>query len=65
LDKLRHDLRKSLAGYKIPTILRVVDELRKNATGKVIKKVLVKELFPKDGNPDVQLWDSRKREIKL
>ncbi|OAP55195.1 hypothetical protein AYL99_10895 [Fonsecaea erecta] len=65
LERVRHDLRDTLAGYKMPTLLRVVDELKKNATGKVIKKVLVKELFPAEGHPNIQRWDSRKRESKI
>ncbi|KAK6365505.1 putative NRPS-like protein biosynthetic cluster [Exophiala oligosperma] len=65
LEKLRTDLKDSLAGYKTPTLLRVVDELRKNATGKVIKKVLVKELFPPEGHPDIQMWTSQKQRSKL
>jgi malonyl-CoA/methylmalonyl-CoA synthetase len=65
LDKLRQDLRSSLAGYKMPTVLRLVNELGKNATGKVVKKVLVKELFPTEGHPDVQIWNSRKGVSKL
>ncbi|KAJ9616417.1 hypothetical protein H2200_000135 [Cladophialophora chaetospira] len=65
LDKLRRDLRTTLAGYKMPTLLRLVSELRKNATGKVIKKVLVKELFPPEGHPDIQRWDFGKRNHKL
>jgi malonyl-CoA/methylmalonyl-CoA synthetase len=65
IDELRADLRTSLAGYKMPTVLRVVNELRKNATGKVIKKVLVKELFPTEGHQDVQRWRSVKITSKL
>ena len=63
IEKLRQDLRKCLAGYKMPTILRVVKELQKNATGKVVKKVLVKEYFPKGGNGDVQMWTGRKSRL--
>lgn len=65
LDELRSDLRGSLAGYKMPTLLRVVKEIPKNATGKVMKKILVKELFPADGHPDVQRWTSPKSLSKL
>ena len=65
IDELRADLRSSLAGYKMPTLLRIVKEIRKNATGKVIKKVLVKELFPPDGHPDVQRWSSAKNQSRL
>jgi malonyl-CoA/methylmalonyl-CoA synthetase len=60
IDDLRTDLRSALAGYKMPTLLRVVKEIRKNATGKVIKKVLVGELFPLEGHKDVQRWNSVK-----
>ena len=60
VDELRADLRGSLAGYKMPTLLRIVKEIKKNATGKVIKKVLVGELFPQGGHPEVQAWKSRK-----
>lgn len=63
LDELRADLRGSLAGYKMPTLLRLVNEIRKNATGKAIKKVLVKELFPPQGHPDVQRWTSTKSKL--
>ncbi|KIW94368.1 uncharacterized protein Z519_04344 [Cladophialophora bantiana CBS 173.52] len=65
LGKLRHDLRTTLVGYKMPTLLRVVNELKKNATGKVVKKVLVKELFPSEGHQDVQRWESKNRENRL
>ena len=65
LETLRQDLKDSLAGYKMPTVLRIVNELKKNATGKVIKKALVKELFPAEGHPDVQRWKSGKTKGKL
>ena len=63
LDELRADLRGSLAGYKMPTLLRIVTEIRKNATGKAIKKVLVNELFPPEGHPDIQRWKSAKSKL--
>jgi len=60
IDELRADLRSVLAGYKMPTLLRIVKEIRKNATGKVIKKVLVNELFPKSEDSEIQRWTSPK-----
>lgn len=63
LEQLRADLRGRLAGYKMPTLLRIVNEIRKNATGKAIKKVLVRELFPSEGHPDVQRWTSSKSKL--
>ncbi|KAJ5404555.1 hypothetical protein N7509_004426 [Penicillium cosmopolitanum] len=59
IDQLRADLRKKLPGYKLPTLLRVVDsELPKGPTGKIQKKILGPKLFPVPGwmeVPEVQL----------
>ncbi|KAL5363714.1 acetyl-CoA synthetase-like protein [Aspergillus floccosus] len=63
LSTLRRDLRSKLAGYKMPTLLRVVEgEFPKSATGKVQKKILGPKYFPKNyqGDPAVQLWNSGK-----
>lgn len=65
LETLRRDLRETLAGYKMPTMLRVVDEIPKSPTGKVVKKVLGPELFPPQGHQDVQVWKARKPTSKL
>jgi len=65
LETLRSDLRESLAGYKMPTMLRVVNEIPKSPTGKVVKKVLGPELFPLQGHPDVQAWKARWTASKL
>ena len=59
VNRLRQDLRARLAGYKLPTILRVIDsELPKSGTGKVVKKVLGPEFFPAgyDSLAEVQVW---------
>ncbi|KAJ5749253.1 uncharacterized protein N7511_010949 [Penicillium nucicola] len=67
LAELRHDLRSHIAGYKMPTILRVVQgELPKSGTGKVQKKILGPQLFPSNYRelPDVQTWD-RQSQAKL
>lgn len=59
IDRLRRDLRERLAGYKMPTLLRLVDgELPKSGTGKVQKKILGPRLFPEDYRRvvDVQVW---------
>lgn len=64
LDSLRTDLRSRLAGYKLPTLLRVVDgELPKNATGKVVKKNLGPLYFPDNyaQDPRVQTWKAEER----
>jgi len=63
IEKLRQDLRTLLAGYKMPTMLRVVKELKKNATGKVVKKVLIGEYFPKAGDASVQIWRASKSKL--
>lgn len=65
LGQLRSDLRSKLAGYKLPTVLRVVQgELPKGGTGKVQKKVLTPQFFPTPGYEsitEVQTWRSRKQ----
>ena len=66
---LRQALRDRLAGYKMPTLLRIVKgDLPKTATGKVQKKILGPKFFPADYQscPDVQQWVvSPRRSAKL
>ena len=67
LQKLRQDLRARLAGYKMPTMLRIIDgELPKSATGKVQKKTLGPQFFPENYRSlaEVQVW-SPGEEAKL
>ncbi|KAJ5625716.1 hypothetical protein N7510_002025 [Penicillium lagena] len=67
LSELREDLRDILVGYKMPTILRVVEgELPKSGTGKVQKKILGPRFFPPNYRelPEVQVW-SRDKKSKL
>lgn len=62
LAELRGDLRSKIAGYKMPTILRVVQgELPKSGTGKVQKKILGPQFFPSNYRdlPEVQTWNRR------
>lgn len=58
LAALRRDLSARLAGYKMPTLLRLVDgELPKTITGKVQKKKLGPEFFTAyESNDAVQKW---------
>ena len=49
LDGLRAAARQSLAGYKLPRRLELVDELPRNATGKVVKQRIRKELNSRSG----------------
>ena len=69
LEELRADVRTRLAGYKMPTLLRVVQgELPKSATGKVVKKTLGPKYFPEDyvNDAEVQVWrNDRARDTKL
>ena len=63
IDAVRNDLRARLAGYKMPTLLRIVNgELPKTATGKVQKNVLGPRHFPPVFDPDVQRWERSLRE---
>ncbi|KAK5126626.1 hypothetical protein LTR85_009560 [Meristemomyces frigidus] len=60
IERLRQDLRARLAGYKMPTLMRIVGgELPKSGTGKVVKKVLGPQFFPPDygtRGEEVQVW---------
>jgi malonyl-CoA/methylmalonyl-CoA synthetase len=49
---MRRALRDRLANYKIPQVLKVVDDIPKNAMGKINKKSLVKELFENEASGD-------------
>ncbi|KAL5001039.1 hypothetical protein BDV10DRAFT_199604 [Aspergillus recurvatus] len=67
MEKLRGDLRGVLAGYKMPTVLRVVEgDIPKGATGKVQKKVLGPKYFPDGwrGLREVQVRDLQKVQHK-
>lgn len=62
LDDLRADVRSRLAGYKMPTLLRVIEgELPKSGTGKVVKKTLGPQYFPSNyiEDPEVQVWKTK------
>jgi malonyl-CoA/methylmalonyl-CoA synthetase len=66
IDDLRADLRSRLAGYKLPTVLRVIKgELPKSISGKVVKKILGPQYFPENftQHPDVQVWSKSKNTI--
>lgn len=68
MDELRKDLRGLLTGYKLPTLLRVVEgELPKNVSGKVSKKVLGPQLFPANylTIPEVQIWKRKQNVARL
>ncbi|KAJ9649336.1 hypothetical protein H2201_004341 [Coniosporium apollinis] len=45
LKQLRTQLKEEMAPYKIPTVLRIVDSIERNAMGKVNKKDIVKKYF--------------------
>ncbi|KAL5359669.1 hypothetical protein BJX96DRAFT_164609 [Aspergillus floccosus] len=59
LHELRQDLRASLSNYKLPTMLRVVPELKKTSTMKIPKKLIRGELFG-SAHPDIQRWEKGK-----
>lgn len=66
IDDLRRDLRDRMAGYKLPTLLRVVSgELPKTVTGKVQKKILGPRFFPADyqTGSEVQQWMTPSRQL--
>ena len=62
LDDLRADVRTRLAGYKLPTLMRIIEgELPKSGTGKVVKKTLGPQYFPTDyvEDKEVQVWRNK------
>ena len=67
IQKLRQDLRERLAGYKMPTILRLIPgELPKSGTGKVAKKLLGPQFFPPDRYrqlSEVEVWERSKAKL--
>jgi malonyl-CoA/methylmalonyl-CoA synthetase len=57
VDELRKELRKRLAGYKLPTMLFVAEDLPKTATGKIQKKIVKAKIFEaKPRVEGVQVW---------
>lgn len=48
LSYLKGELKKKLAGWKIPKKMLVIDKIPRNQMGKVNKKSLVKTFFPQD-----------------
>jgi acyl-CoA synthetase (AMP-forming)/AMP-acid ligase II len=46
LQSLRAQLKQEMAPYKIPTVLKVVDSIERNAMGKVNKKIIVQKYWP-------------------
>jgi len=68
IERLRQDLRARLAGYKMPTILRIVTgELPKSATGKIVKKVLGPQFFPSDYEAlaEIQVWSPKEEQQNM
>ncbi|KAF3934969.1 S-dihydroxybenzoyltransferase [Dactylella cylindrospora] len=51
LKELRNMLRSHLAPYKIPTLLKIVPKIDRNAMGKINKKQLVQKLWSKEISP--------------
>ena len=46
LEDLQEFAAKNLAPYQIPKLLKTLDEMPRNAMGKINKKALVKDVFP-------------------
>ena len=48
LDDLKEWASERMPGYQIPTVIKVVEDIPRNATGKVNKKQLLSQLFAKE-----------------
>lgn len=46
LESLQRHAAEKLAPYQIPKLLQVLDEMPRNAMGKINKKGLIKDVFP-------------------
>ncbi|KAB8261334.1 hypothetical protein BDV32DRAFT_137469 [Aspergillus pseudonomiae] len=46
LQKLRTQLKQEMAPYKIPTVLKIVENIERNAMGKVNKKTIIQKYWP-------------------
>ncbi|RAH75758.1 acetyl-CoA synthetase-like protein [Aspergillus japonicus CBS 114.51] len=46
LSSLRAQLKQEMAAYKVPTVLKLVDAIERNAMGKVNKKTIVQKYWP-------------------
>lgn len=46
LESLQKHASEKLAPYQIPKLLKVLDEMPRNAMGKINKKGLIKDVFP-------------------
>lgn len=46
LRAIQHWAKEKLPVYMLPAVLKIVDEIPRNAMGKVNKKEIVLELFP-------------------
>jgi acyl-CoA synthetase (AMP-forming)/AMP-acid ligase II len=46
LPALRAELKNEMAPYKIPTVLKIVDVIERNAMGKVNKKTITQKYWP-------------------
>ena len=65
LKKLRDDLRGTLSGYKLPTVLYVTPELVRTASGKVQKKLLRQEVFESGRHvKEIQVFDPARRDVR-
>jgi len=48
LDDLKEWASEHMPGYQIPTVIKIVDDIPRNAMGKVNKKELLSQLFAKE-----------------
>lgn len=46
MASLRAQLKQEMAPYKVPTVLKLVEAIERNAMGKVNKKTLVQKYWP-------------------
>lgn len=56
IHRLRKDLSHRLARYKLPTVLRIVQQMPKTALGKISKAKATKDFFGPGQKAGLQVW---------
>lgn len=57
-DAIRRTLRERLGGVKTPKEIRIIDDLSRNANGKILKRELARELYPELVRPVIDTRDA-------
>ncbi|KIV93384.1 hypothetical protein PV10_04598 [Exophiala mesophila] len=65
IDRLRKDLSHKLARYKLPTVLRVVQQMPKTPLGKISKAKVTQDFFGPGRKEGLQIWQPQHVKSRL